>query len=62
MLFYSWVFLFFAKYAKMNEKFDDENRKFSKIDQNFQKLLTYKQGKISFYLKGEAGRLATTRE
>ena len=46
----------------MNEKFDDENRKFSKIDQNFQKLLTYKQGKISFYLKGDACRLATTRE
>ena len=42
-------FHFFAKYAKMNEKFDDENHKFSKINQNYQKLLTYKQGKISFY-------------
>ena len=46
----------------MNEKLDDENRKFSKIDQNSLKLLTYKQGKISFYLKGDACRLATTRE
>ena len=39
---------FFAKYAKMNEKIDDENHKFSKINQNSQKLLTCKQGKISF--------------
>ena len=46
----------------MNEKIDDENHEFSKINQNYQKLLTYKQEEISFYLKGDAGRLATTRE
>ena len=46
----------------MNEKFDDENRKFCKIHQNSQKLLTCKGGKIDFYLKVDAGRLATTRE
>ena len=41
-------FCFFAKYAKMNEKIDDENHEFSKINQNSQKLLTCKQGKTSF--------------
>ena len=46
----------------MNEKIDDENHEFSKINQNSQKLLTCKQGKTSFQLKVDAGRLATTRE
>ena len=46
----------------MNEKIDDENHEFSKINQNSQKLLTCKQGKISFYVKVDAGKLATTRE
>ena len=46
----------------MNEKIDDENHRFSKINQNSQKLLTCKQGKISFYLKGDAGRASFTRE
>ena len=46
----------------MNEKFDDENHRFSKINQNSQKLLTCKQGKISFYVKVDKGKLATTRE
>ena len=42
----------------MNEKIVDENHEFSKINQNSQKILTCKQGKISFYLKVDAGRLA----
>ena len=46
----------------MNEKFDDKNHKFSKINQNSQKLLNCKQGKVSFYLKGDLGRLAIARE
>ena len=46
----------------MNEKIVDENHEFSKINQNYQKLLTCKQEKISFYLKVDAGRLATSRE
>ena len=46
----------------MDKKIDDENHEFSKIDQNYQKLLTCKQGKISFYVKVDAGKLATTRE
>ena len=46
----------------MNEKFDDENHKFCKINQNSQKLLTCKQGKLTFYPKGDAGRASFTRE
>ena len=46
----------------MSEKTRSENHDFSKINQNSYKLLTCKQGKISFYVKVDAGKLATTRE
>ena len=46
----------------MSEKTRSENHDFSKINQNSYKLLTCKQGKISFYVKVDAGRLATARE